>query len=164
MFISFQVSRPLNNPETEFENSVQVLIQNDLGHIIEEWFIENLQQCLRLQVAPKFWSYFQPPTDGGTVTGDCTEQLSKAVEYLHTFVSDYVPCINRLEGVSRLKQCRKPSLLIHSSSLIGTFILLIKAVIFNLIPKAFKEAVDVFYSEAFKVFHNSNSEEEQGIE
>ncbi|XP_033732322.1 anaphase-promoting complex subunit 2-like [Pecten maximus] len=155
-----KIQRPLSNSEVEFQNSVQILIQNSLGHIIEEWFLENLQQYLRLQVASKFWSYFEPSTNSDAAV-DHTEQLSQAVDYLHTVVSDYVPCFSRLESVSQLSQCRKPSLLIHAGSLSSTFILLIKAVVFNLIPRTFKDAVDLFYSEAFKVFHHSSSEEEQ---
>ena len=37
-------------PEVEFQNSVQILAQNELGHLVEEWFIETMQQDIRQKV------------------------------------------------------------------------------------------------------------------
>jgi len=134
---------------------VEILCKQNLGHIIEEWFLETLQEDLRQKVGPHFWDFF---------TGEQSKpvQLMEAVEYLHKVTMDYLPCIQRLESTTQIKRWRKSSTLFNTSSLTEAFILLMKATLFSLFPKAFQEIVDKFYSDAFKVFHHTTTDTEQG--
>ena len=151
----FQQSQTYISTEVEFQNAVEILCKQDLGHIIEEWFLETLQEDLRLRVGPHFWNYFSEEQTK-------TDQLIEAVEYLHKVTTDYLPCIQRLESTTQIKRWRKSSTLFNTSSLTEAFILLMKSTLFSLFPKAFQEIVNKFYSDAFKVFHHTTSEMDQG--
>ncbi|XP_061183897.1 anaphase-promoting complex subunit 2-like [Saccostrea echinata] len=142
--------------ETEFHNAVDVMSQNGLAYIIEEWFVECLQQHLRRNVAPKFWNFFDLEQ-----SEILPEQLGKAVNYLHEITMGYLPCIDRLNSMSVIVENRKPSTVFNTNNLSEAYILLIKSIIFFVLPAKFCTAVEMFYSQAFKVFHHSTSEDEE---
>lgn len=111
------------------------------------------------QVGPTFWQYFDPVK----VQDACShEQFIDAVQYLHTVVMEYLPCVRKLESVPSLKSFRKSDILLTSSNWTDVMILFIKAVIFNTIPSTFRKAVNDFYSDAFRVFHHTSGEDEKG--
>ena len=131
------------------------MAQNGLGYMIEEWFVECLQQDLRRNVAPTFWKIFEvEPSE------PLTKQLGKAVNYLHEITMGYMPCINRLNSTAVILEHRKPSTIFNQNNLSEAYILLIKSIIFFILPTRFCSAVELFYSQAFKVFHHSTSDDE----
>ena len=141
--------------EAEFNDAVEVMAQNGLGYMIEEWFVECLQQDLRRNVAPTFWKIFEvEPSE------PLTKQLGKAVNYLHEITMGYMPCINRLNSTAVILEHRKPSTIFNQNNLSEAYILLIKSIIFFILPTRFCSAVELFYSQAFKVFHHSTSDDE----
>lgn len=152
----FQTSQAYISSEVEFQNAVEILCKQDLGHIIEEWFLDTLQEDLRQKVGPQFWNYF-------SIQPSETDQLLEAVEYLHKVTMDYLPCIQRLESTTQIKRWRKSSTLFNTSSLTEAFILLMKSTLFSIFPRTFQEIVNKFYSDAFKVFHHTTTEPDQGI-
>lgn len=80
------------------------MIQNGLGYMIEEWFVECLQQDLRRNVAPTFWKIFEVE-DSELLP----KQLGKAVNYLHEITMGYMPCIDRLNSMAVILENRKSS-------------------------------------------------------
>lgn len=132
------------------------MIQNGLGYMIEEWFVECLQQDLRRNVAPTFWKIFEVE-DSELLP----KQLGKAVNYLHEITMGYMPCIDRLNSMAVILENRKSSTVFNKKNLSEAYILLIKSIIFFIMPAQFCKAVELFYSQAFKVFHHSTSEDEE---
>ncbi|XP_071154099.1 anaphase-promoting complex subunit 2-like isoform X1 [Mytilus edulis] len=152
-----KTSQAYISSEVEFQNAVEILCKQDLGHIIEEWFLDTLQEDLRQKVGPQFWNYF-------SIQPSETDQLLEAVEYLHKVTMDYLPCIQRLESTTQIKRWRKSSTLFNTSSLTEAFILLMKSTLFSIFPRTFQEIVNKFYSDAFKVFHHTTTEPDQDSE
>ncbi|XP_067662241.1 anaphase-promoting complex subunit 2-like [Haliotis asinina] len=144
------------SPESDFQNALAVMKQEGVDHIIEEWFLETLQQDLRHRVAPEFWRHFTP-----SETESCNPcgQLYKAVTYLHGITSSYSASLQRLEVMRRDKMEPNDQSPQRISTLVVTFY---KAVIFFTVPKNFLTAVEKFYSEAFKVFHHTSADDEEG--
>lgn len=124
--------------------------------MIEEWFVECLQQHLRRNVAKTFWKFFD--------VEECDilpKQLGIAVNYLHDITMGYMPCLDRLNTISVILENRKRSTIFNTNNLSEAYILLIKSIIFFVLPAKFCTAVEMFYSQAFKVFHHSTSEDEE---
>lgn len=145
----------------EFDRAVDVLCQSHLGHIIEEWFIERVQQDLRQNVAPVFWQAAKATADTDPIL--C---LSEAVGTLHKELSQYKACVERLESIRPLLgqqpfgQHFGKSLPQNQRQLKKFLFMLYKAVIFHSIPKYFHTVINSFYSKAFKVFHLTKLENE----
>ncbi|KAK3088868.1 hypothetical protein FSP39_024770 [Pinctada imbricata] len=152
----------IHGSESEFQNAVDSLTQEGLAHIIEEWFLEVLQQDLRRNVAEKFWSIVNSEDNDNDT--DCTDRLIEAVDYLHKVNMSYLPCIQRLESMTQLQQYRRQATLHKVTTLSDSMILLVKANILSSVPQSFQKSVDQFYSEAFCVFHHSTSDEEDNDE
>jgi len=62
IFIRFKppivVSQNVRRDEAVFTTSVNVLCQNGLMNLLEDWFFEAIQQDLRERVSPTFWGIF----------------------------------------------------------------------------------------------------------
>lgn len=143
----------------EFQNAASIITQQGLGGIVEEWFLECMQIKLRQEVAPVFWNFF--PKNSQTEES-FESQLFLAVNYLHGVTSCYIPCIQRLESLINIHKWKRCTLIPDTIKLSDQMILLVKAVVFSLIPVHFQNVVDKFYSQAFKVFHHSSSDSDQG--
>ncbi|KAL5012414.1 hypothetical protein ScPMuIL_010965 [Solemya velum] len=136
--------------EVEFINAIQVMCENDLGHLVKEWFQECVQQDLRQRVAPEFWSHFD------NIDGDnASKHLASAVEFLHDVFSEYTPCMKKMEAVC--PQRATETLNAYPTELSDLIIIYFKAIIFYAVPQNFLEIVDSFYSQAFKVFHHTST-------
>ncbi|XP_041369273.1 anaphase-promoting complex subunit 2-like isoform X2 [Gigantopelta aegis] len=159
-------------PESEFQCAVQVLQQHGLGHIIEEWFLENIQQDLRHRVAPQFWSSFDDKklkTDEEKLKSceknehlKSGDRLYEAVDYLHSVTMQTIPCIDRLEALRLQEESYGPP--VSSKRILNIIITYYKAIIFFTVPHCFLACVERFYSEAFRVFQHSSSEDPDGEE
>lgn len=134
----------------EFINAVQVMFENELGHLIKEWFKECVQQDLRQRVAPEFWSHFDN-MDSENTSG----HLASAIEFLHDVFSEYTPCMKKMEAVC--PQSLTDTLNAFPSDLSDLIIIYFKAIIFYAVPQTFLAIVDSFYSQAFKVFHHTST-------
>ena len=134
-------------------------MQEDLGHIIEEWFLEILEQDLRRNVSKKFWSLVN--NEDQTNVTSSADRLSVAFDYLHEVNMGYLPCVQRLESMSQLERLRRPATLLKVTNLSDAIILLVKANILSAMPQSFQQSIDEFYSQAFRVFHHSTSEEDE---
>ncbi|KAK6194717.1 hypothetical protein SNE40_000298 [Patella caerulea] len=135
----------------EFCEAWQTLEANNLDYIVEEWFIETLQQDLRHRIGPLFWNFFKE-LENQTENSAYIQKFVESVNYLYEITREYRSCINLLESVSPLGETATSK---NISSLIITFY---KAIIFYTYPETFLTSVGKYYSEAFRVFHHINTE------
>ena len=112
-------------------------------------------------MAPHFWSYFSKESVqiGGEKTGQlkCCDSLCEAVDYLHGITMQTIPCIERLEALKLQEETYGHST--SSKRILNTVITYYKAIIFFTVPHCFLACVERFYSEAFRVFQHSSSED-----
>ena len=146
--------------------AVYCLKENNIAHIIEEWFFEILQHDLRQRVSPAFWSHFNNNTpDHHKHTAQphsvCTDnddvrimRFCQAFDELHEYLSAFFPSLNIVESLRSYTGGDAVRTLPVKDQAQVVF----KAVLFFCPPKHFHETVQEFYSQAFKVFHHTTED------
>ncbi|WAR31452.1 ANC2-like protein [Mya arenaria] len=151
-----------NKEDGQFSTAVNILCQNGLMDLLEDWFFEALQEDLRERVAPKFLGFFEKKPQL-----EDKDAEDKAVEYLHGVTQDYKPALHILEGLPR-ETNRNYSMLAFCgvSTVADVLRILLRAVVFTQATPVFRQCVDHFYSQTFRVFrqHNKPAQEEESEE
>ncbi|KAL3869262.1 hypothetical protein ACJMK2_041966 [Sinanodonta woodiana] len=148
-------------PEIQFQSAVDILVQNGIVNIIEDWFFENVQRDIRQRVAPNFWNYYTSTACQGA--SEWSDNLLKAVQFLHQVSEEYKPSLQRLESISSGTHPKNSlQTFCGVQKLSDVLITLFKAIIFAQVPNGYQEGLDHFYSEAFKVFNDTNSDNKGG--
>ncbi|CAH1786015.1 unnamed protein product, partial [Owenia fusiformis] len=139
--------------DRDVETSVDVLRHAGISHIIAEWFLETIKKHLRQTIAPTFWSNFEHDP---SASQNCY-QLAVAINALHQSLMDYESYIQKIMLIQQylsshgIKMCSNVKERCH---------VLYRAIIFNSCPIYFQDIVNKFYTQAFKVFHRINQEED----
>ena len=78
--------------EAGLSQTMQILQEEGLTEVIEEWFHQNVQHHLRCTVAPRFWLHYTEPV----TNEDVMHHTEKVVNELYQELSAYDSCIRRL--------------------------------------------------------------------
>ena len=121
--------------------------------IIEPWFFEIVQQQLRSQVAPQFWSKFETPVP----SGDVISHIQAVFDDTYLKLSTYWTSVKQLESIQNIlhniNNAKEPTQ--NAEDLHQKLILLFKAILFPVFPKNtknFQDALQQFFFKAFKAF------------
>lgn len=152
----------------EVQQAVAVMDHHKVLHLIPAWFAQALQDDVRRRIVPTFWKYFDnlPAGDPKLLPACFTE----AISYLHQVTQSYQPCIQYINSVEKLLALKLKSEEAFSTetvfrtslgirSLENILVILYKSFLFFTFRKLFRESVEKFYAQAFKVFHKSMGEE-----
>ncbi len=134
---------------SELHQATELLHQHGMGHLTEEWFMQELRRMLQRETVPQFWHHFEP-----AVTAESTESniaaFTSAVNQLHGELASKMQSAKILESLS--EQFRHQNVAKAKRMCITERVkTLIKAILFSRVPKSFYEHVKEFYSQAFKV-------------
>lgn len=132
----------------QVQAAVKVLELHKIDHVITEWFLETFKRDLYNTVAPNFWNNFQSPIAADAII----THVCKAFETLYAHLKSYNVSFERIGGIHSLQKCSKP-LDIKSEAQ-----LLLKAVVFSSTTRSFQDAMLEFYSQSFKAFDSSTSD------
>ncbi|KAK3606129.1 hypothetical protein CHS0354_010758, partial [Potamilus streckersoni] len=147
-------------PEVQFQSAVEILAQHGIINIVEDWFFENVQRDIRQRVAPNFWNYYTSTACQNA--SEWSDNLLKAVLFLHQVSEEYKPSLQRLESIPREDHSQNSlQTFCGAKKLSDVLITLFKAIIFAQVPNEYQKGLDHFYSEAFKVFDDTNSDEQE---
>ncbi|KAL4219155.1 Anaphase-promoting complex subunit 2 [Mactra antiquata] len=143
--------------QNNFESATNILCDNGLLNLLEDWFFEEVQQDLRQRVSPAFWKFFEGLVPQDSVA-DKSEQnivcLLQATEYLHKISEEYKPCIQLLESLPREINRNYSMLAFCGVNKISDVVrILFKSVVFTRASREFRDCVGQFYAQAFSVFH-----------
>ncbi|XP_072014527.1 anaphase-promoting complex subunit 2-like [Amphiura filiformis] len=143
-----------DNPEiaTELHQATELLHQRGMGHLTQEWFMQELRRELQRDIVPQFWRHFQP-----TITTQSKDiniaAFTHAVNQLHSGLALKMKSAETLESLS--EHCSQQNIKTKGSCITERVKTLIKAILFSRVPKSFHEHVKEFYSQAFKAYHHS---------
>lgn len=90
--------------DAKFDMSINLLCENGLVNLLEDWFFEEIQRDLRQRVAYQFWQYFQSLGCDLSTENDTEKNVDcflQAIDYLHKIAQDYQPCIQAIERIPR---------------------------------------------------------------
>ena len=139
--------------EERLLEAAHVLEQQQLGHIINEWFFETFQRELQGYIAAQFWAHFQAGIPGNVVIS----HICQAFAELYKQIAAYSACFERLAMIQTLLQ---PDIEggheTHTEHAREHAQMLLKAIVFSHTTRYFQEAFHEFYYRAFKAFDSTD--------
>jgi hypothetical protein len=144
--------------QEEFQHTVSELASAGILDSIYEIVYIEIDQMLRHQTVPKFWSYFQPNTskDQSNVENGF-EKFQYAVKELVVEYKKFISILKTLEAIKQIHVFRNSDLNAQDDFLI--FNEMFKSSLLSQLPvKYFNDVVSEFYVKSFKVFTHTHSD------
>ena len=145
-----------------------VLDRHGILHLVPAWFQQALQDDIRRRVVREFWKFFDESEHPSIQDkSKLSRQFSVAVDYLHSVTQAYEVCLKRIKTVQQVLSLknisedggggsgRRGQTQVGGSGrdwLEDHLIILLKSFLFSSFPKNFREAVQLYYFQAFILF------------
>ncbi|XP_022094921.1 anaphase-promoting complex subunit 2-like [Acanthaster planci] len=146
--------------DTDVKDDIRIaygmLTEQGMANLLEEWFMETLQQTLQKEVIPQFWSHFSlhhSPPGKLSLTED--SPLVTAINMLYTSMAPFMNSARTLSelAVETHLTKRVNYTYVKCTELVERIQTVLKAILFDHTPKCFQGLVHDFYSQAFQAFH-----------
>ena len=160
--------------QKELDEALGVLDRHGILHLVPAWFQQALQDDIRRRVVREFWKFFDvsehPSIQDKT---KLSRQFSVAVDYLDSVTQTYAVCLKRIKNVQQVLSLKKilddgggGSGRRGQTQASGTgrdwledhLVVLLKSFLFSSFPKNFREAVQLYYFQAFILFRRGNGQ------
>lgn len=128
---------------------MEFICSNKLDSFVEDLIFDKIEKDLRLNISPKFWSYFRK-TDNEM---EGFESFKVAVDTLYNDLSSFIPILRKMEIMR--SQSGVERILYGENKLENAFKVLLRSVLHAQLPLKHQTITEHFYRVAFKVFCNS---------
>lgn len=133
----------------DIKHSMGIVMEHGMACLLDEWFLETLQQTLQNHFIPQFWSHFS-----SNYTLVCTSQQTMDNPLVFAVCELFLsmePFMRSTKILQDLKDQARAHPQVQMETRVHT---LLKAMLFSKTPKSFQSIVHDFYSQAFKAFHS----------
>ncbi|XP_069915583.1 anaphase-promoting complex subunit 2 isoform X2 [Oryctolagus cuniculus] len=145
--------------EEELRAAVEVLRGHGLHSVLEEWFVEVLQNDLQAHIAPEFWNALSQ-RENAADEPQCLLLLLDAFGLLESRLDPYLRSLELLEKWTRLGLLLGPG----AQGLRERVHTMLRGVLFFSTPRSFQEMVQRLYGRFLRVYMQSKRKGEGGTD
>ncbi|XP_067004982.2 anaphase-promoting complex subunit 2 [Anabrus simplex] len=143
-----------NIRENEVNKILQLVCEQDLAIVIEDYVVDSIQQLIYTKIVPEFWSKFA----GRENEFDGFERFKDAVKTMCKRLSEFSIVFDRLEKLRQYGDIHRN--VFGKETLNGVLKVLVRSSLHSQLPLHHPQIIEDFYKVSFKVFCNRDKSDD----